>query len=192
MTARVGVVSRPGGQGPPDQWPWVKVYVLCAEPKEHKYLRPGIRPGGLGTQPGGSVTGVTEKLFMCQMFICLFRPLSAEPPKPHSDICLGWFGSDFGGPSGCNSDFRAVTLTLGPKKLNHFTEKLPSNNFPGVLQQSLLSGVPERCRSKRGLSQKHTHTHMGAKKCKWVQKSANASPRKSAKECKRVQKSASA
>ena len=28
-----------------------------------------------GTRPGGSVTGVTEKLFMCQMFMCLFRPL---------------------------------------------------------------------------------------------------------------------
>ena len=46
-----------------------KVYVLCAEPKEHKHFRPG-------TRPGGSVTGVTEKLFMCQMFMSLFRPLS--------------------------------------------------------------------------------------------------------------------
>ena len=52
MTARVsgGGVSRPVGQGS-------NVDVLCAEPKEH-------RPG---TRPGGSVTGVTEKLFMCQM-----------------------------------------------------------------------------------------------------------------------------
>ena len=50
-----------GGQGS-------KVYVLCAEPKEHKLFRPG-------TRPGGPVTGVTEKLFMCQMFMCLFRPL---------------------------------------------------------------------------------------------------------------------
>ena len=52
-----------GGQGS-------KVYVLCAEPKKfkHKHFRPG-------TRPGGSVTGVTEKLFRCQMFMCLFRPL---------------------------------------------------------------------------------------------------------------------
>ena len=57
-----------GGQGS-------KVYVLCAEPKEHKHFRPGIRPGGSGTRPGGSVTGVTKKSFMCQMFMCLFRPL---------------------------------------------------------------------------------------------------------------------
>ena len=57
-----------GGQGS-------KVYVLCAEPKEHKHFRPGTRPGGLGTRSGGSVTGVTEKLFMCQMFMCLFWPL---------------------------------------------------------------------------------------------------------------------
>ena len=71
VTARVGGGSPDrvarglptGGQGS-------KVYVLCAEPKEHnKHLRPG-------TRPGGSVTGVTEKLFMCQMFMCLFRPLS--------------------------------------------------------------------------------------------------------------------
>ena len=52
-----------------------KVYVLCAEPKEHKHFRPGTRPGGWGARPGGSVTGVTEKLFMCQTFMCLFRPL---------------------------------------------------------------------------------------------------------------------
>ena len=43
-------VSRPGGQGS-------NVYALCAEPKEHKHFRPG-------TWPGGSVTGVTDKLFM--------------------------------------------------------------------------------------------------------------------------------
>ena len=57
-----------GGQGS-------KVYVLCAEAKEHKHFRPGTRPGGSGTRPGGSVTGVTEILFMCQMFMCLVRPL---------------------------------------------------------------------------------------------------------------------
>ena len=77
VTARVGGGGSPdrvarrlptGGQGS-------KAYVLCAEPKEHEHFRPGTRPGGLGTWPGGSVTGVTEKLFMCQMFMCLFRPL---------------------------------------------------------------------------------------------------------------------
>ena len=60
-----------GGQGS-------KVYVLCAEPKEHKHFRPGTRPGGSGTRLGGSVTRVTEKLFMCQVFMCLFRPLGKE------------------------------------------------------------------------------------------------------------------
>ena len=66
VTARVGGGSPDrvarglptGGQGS-------KVYVLCAEPKEHEHFRPG-------TRPGGSVTGVIEKLFMCQMFMCLF------------------------------------------------------------------------------------------------------------------------
>ena len=52
-------VSRLGGQGS-------NVHVLCAEPKEHKHFRPGTRPG--------SVTGVTEKSFMGQIFIGLFWP----------------------------------------------------------------------------------------------------------------------
>ena len=73
MTARVGGGSPDrvarglptGGQGP-------EVYVKCAEPKEYKHFRPGTRPGGSGTRLGGSVTGVTEKLFMCQMFMRLF------------------------------------------------------------------------------------------------------------------------
>ena len=34
-----------------------------------------------GSRPGGSVTGVTEKLFMCQMFMCLFRPLMWDRPS---------------------------------------------------------------------------------------------------------------
>ena len=55
-----GGVSRLGGQGS-------HVYVLCAEPKEHKHFR-------LGTQQGGSVTEVTKELFMCQLFTCLSGP----------------------------------------------------------------------------------------------------------------------
>ena len=68
------VLTFQGGGGSPD---WVakghNVYVLCAEPKEHKQFRPG-------TRPAGSVTWVTKKLFMCQMFMCLFCPL-----EPYSD-----------------------------------------------------------------------------------------------------------
>ena len=77
-----------GGQGS-------KVYVLCAEPKEHKHSRPGTRRRGLGTRPGGSVTGVTEKLFMCPMFI--FRPLSEgvarNDTKVHCKQCHGHLDS---------------------------------------------------------------------------------------------------
>ena len=66
-----------GGQGS-------KVYVLCAEPKEHKHFRPG-------TRPGGSVTGVTEKLFMCQMFMCLFRLLKSGVEKLTRSVLKGFF-----------------------------------------------------------------------------------------------------
>ena len=55
-----GCFSGVGGGGSPDRvarglptgGQWSKVYVLGAEPKEHKHFRPG-------TRPGGSVTGVT-------------------------------------------------------------------------------------------------------------------------------------
>ena len=76
MTARVGGGSPDRvARGFPTGDQGSKVYVLCAEPKEYKHFRPGARPGVSGARPGGSVTGVTEKLFMCQMFMCLFRPL---------------------------------------------------------------------------------------------------------------------
>ena len=49
-------------RGLPTGWPGVsrpvargqkkKVYVLCAEPKEHKHFRPGSRPGGFGCPAG--------------------------------------------------------------------------------------------------------------------------------------------
>ena len=93
VTARVGGVSPDrvatglptGGQGS-------KVCVLCAEPKEHKHFRPG-------TRPGGSVTVVTEKLFMCQMFMCLFRPLLISKSRV-SHLVVGfrlwWFASPDG------------------------------------------------------------------------------------------------
>ena len=45
MTARAGGGLPIGGQGS-------KVYVLCAEPKEHKRFRPGTRPGGIGFPAG--------------------------------------------------------------------------------------------------------------------------------------------
>ena len=107
MTARVGGGSPDrvarglptGGQGS-------KVYVLCAEPKEDKHFRPG-------TRPGGSVTRVTKKMFMCQMFMCFFRPLklkeewgtsaplrrgAAADLKPVLSLllvtCLRWVGGD--------------------------------------------------------------------------------------------------
>ena len=59
-----GGFYRPGGQGS-------NVYVLCAEPKEHNHF----------VRVPGRVTGVTEKLFTCQMFMCLFWPLSSVVQK---------------------------------------------------------------------------------------------------------------
>ena len=50
----------PGGGGSPDRvarglptgGQGSKVYVLCAEPKEHKQIRQGTRPGGFGYPAG--------------------------------------------------------------------------------------------------------------------------------------------
>ena len=69
VTARVGGGVSPDrvARGLPTGGHGSKVYVLCAEPKEHKHFRPGARPGGSGARPGGWVAGVTEEWFMCQM-----------------------------------------------------------------------------------------------------------------------------
>ena len=52
------------------------------------------------------------ELFKLGGFKKALRPFSAELPKPHSDTYFERSGSDFGGPSGCNSDFHTVTLIL--------------------------------------------------------------------------------
>ena len=101
-----GGVSRPGGQGSPDRvarglptgGQGSKVYVLCAEHKEYKHFRPG-------TRPGGSVTGVTKKLFMCQMFYAPF-------PAPKSLTFLFFHGN-----IGVWSTVKFVNIALVLKKL---------------------------------------------------------------------------
>ena len=82
VTARVGGgglptgwpgVSRPGGQGS-------KVYVLCAEPKEHKHSRPCTRPGGSDTRPRGSVTGVTgQTVYVPNVYVPFPAPTARIP-----------------------------------------------------------------------------------------------------------------
>ena len=68
VTARVGGVSRPVARG--------QKFMCCVwNPRNiNVFVRvPGREESG--SRLGGSVTGVTEKLLMCQMFMCLFRPL---------------------------------------------------------------------------------------------------------------------
>ena len=55
-----------GVGGPPDRVARGQRF-MC---KEHKHFCPGVRPGG-------SVTGVTKSLFMCQMFMCHLAPRTA-------------------------------------------------------------------------------------------------------------------
>ena len=63
-----GGVSRPVGRG--------RKFMCCV--RNPRNINVFVRVPGReesGSRPGGSVTGVTEKLFMCQMFMCLFWPL---------------------------------------------------------------------------------------------------------------------
>ena len=53
-----------------------------------------------GSWPGGSVTGVTKKLFMCQMFMCLFRPLKKVSGKARLSLRRDFSGSPGGRPQG--------------------------------------------------------------------------------------------
>ena len=84
VTARVGVSRSGGGGGLPTGWGGVsrpvargQKFMCCV--RNPRNINVFVRVPGReesGSRPGGSVTGVTEKLFMCQMFMCLlFRPL---------------------------------------------------------------------------------------------------------------------
>ena len=78
VTARVGGgVSRPVGGGVSRPVARGQMFMCCV--RNPRNINVFVRVPGReesGSRPGGSVTGVTEKLFMCQMFMCLFRPLS--------------------------------------------------------------------------------------------------------------------
>ena len=84
----------PGWGGSPDQVARGQMFMCCV----WKPRNINIFVWVLGREdrwPGGSVTGATEKLFMCQMFICLFWPLEKREeelsgaPRSHKYGCLG-------------------------------------------------------------------------------------------------------
>ena len=64
------VTARAGGGGLPTGGQGSKVYVLCAEPKEHKCFRPGTRPGGIGF-PAGRIgdRGDREILYVPNVYV---------------------------------------------------------------------------------------------------------------------------
>ena len=111
-----------GGQGS-------KVYVLCAEPKEYKHFRPG-------TRPGGSVTGVTEKLFMFKTFRGATEPsppdlpLRSRPPLPRP------------GP-----DFDLILTRSGPEIHLFGSESGPNRVSPKLFRPKFFHGRP------RGMSE---------------------------------------
>ena len=76
VTARGGGgrgVLRPGGQGS-------NVYVLCAEPKEHKHFCPGTRPGGLIGDRGDR-----EIVYVPHLYAPFLAP-SNQVPNKHINI----------------------------------------------------------------------------------------------------------
>ena len=77
VTARPGGgSSRPGGGGVSRPVARGQKFMCCV--RNPRNINVFVRVPGReesGPWPAGSVTGVTEKLFMCQMFMSLFRPL---------------------------------------------------------------------------------------------------------------------
>ena len=71
VIARVGGGLRRGGQGSPDRWPGSKVYVLCAEPKEHKHWGSGYPAVRIGDRGDREIVYVPK----IELLMCLFRPL---------------------------------------------------------------------------------------------------------------------
>ena len=80
------ISSRPGGGGGlPTGGQGSKVYVLCAEPKEHKRFRPGAWPGGIGF-PAGRIgdRGDREIVYVPNVYVpfpaAIFPTVSAAVP----------------------------------------------------------------------------------------------------------------
>ena len=86
VTARAGGGLPTGwGGGLPTGGQGSKVYVLCAEPKEHKRFRPGTRPGGIGF-PAGRIgdRGDREIVYVPNVYVPFPDPI-------FSCVCLwGW------------------------------------------------------------------------------------------------------
>ena len=91
------VTARAGGGGLPTGWgggvyrPVARGQKFMCCVRNPSFVRAPSREES-GSRPGGSVTGATEKLFMCQMFMCLFRPqntLKTAPiPNKVSSCCI--------------------------------------------------------------------------------------------------------
>ena len=95
VTARAGAPDRVGGGVSRPVARGQKFMCCVRNPRNiNVFVRvPGREESG--SRPGGSVTGVTEKLFMCQMFMCFFRPLTfagdTRPSRGLSEILCGFF-----------------------------------------------------------------------------------------------------
>ena len=86
-------MSRPGGGGGlPIGGQGSKVYVLCAEPKEHKRFRPGARPGGIGF-PAGRIGDRDDREIVYVPNVYVISGKKKEPkPKLFGPDIFGWGG----------------------------------------------------------------------------------------------------
>ena len=69
-----------GGGGLPTGGQGSKVYVLCAEPKEHKRFRPGTRPGGIGF-PAGRIGDRGDREIVYVPNVCVPFPARIADPQ---------------------------------------------------------------------------------------------------------------
>ena len=72
-----------GGGGLPTGGQGSKVYVLCAEHKEHKRFRPGTRPGGIGF-PAGRIgdRGDREIVYVPNVYVPFPAPTTVRHRQP--------------------------------------------------------------------------------------------------------------
>ena len=74
-----------GGGGLPTGGQGSKVYVLCAEPKEHKHFRPGTRPGGF-LFPAGRIGDLGDREIVYVPNV--YAPFPAPTNIPSTPKCL--------------------------------------------------------------------------------------------------------
>ena len=116
---------------------------------------PGLEESG--SRAGGSVTGVTEKLFMCQMFMCLFRPyLGCQCALFRQIACRGSLAEQVSETLRGRGLITDTHWKPQSRTFHHKRDSIPKQLWSSWSEVFLFQNVHTMCHKNITLSQKST------------------------------------